>query len=181
MGRFTLAFRVFFGTLFNRETANRVEAAFQLPALPERNIENTPISKQEKPVASKPKRSDALTLLEALQREARFLDLCHEALENYSDEQIGAAARNVIRDTSKVLQRYFDLHPSTQESEGDEITIDSGFDPLRYKLTGSITGQPPYRGKIVHTGWEARRCELPQWTGGSESAFIVAPAEVEVS
>ena len=50
-----------------------------------------------------PRRSDAITLLAALQREARFVDLVQEPLGEYSDDQIGAAARDVLRDCREVL------------------------------------------------------------------------------
>ena len=40
-------------------------------------------------------------------REARFVDLVNESLDGYSDAQIGAAARDVLRDSKKVLDRLF--------------------------------------------------------------------------
>jgi hypothetical protein len=47
-------------------------------------------------------------------------------------------------------------------------------------LTGNVTGDPPFQGKLVHHGWEAARCDLPAWTGSAASAQVVAPAEVEL-
>jgi len=64
--------------------------------------------------------------------------------------------------------------------EGNELDVPDGFDPARYRLSGNVT-KPPYRGRVTHGGWQATRCELPQWTGGKESTLIVAPAEVEVA
>jgi hypothetical protein len=60
------------------------------------------VSAKEKPASAKvvaaPARSEALNLLAAMQREARFVDFIREPLDGYSDAQIGAAARTVHRD-----------------------------------------------------------------------------------
>jgi hypothetical protein len=180
MGRIGLAFKAFFGILFNKLTAERVASAFRDEALPKVTTPEAPTVKVER-VPAKPVRSEALTLLEALQREARLIDLCQESLDQYSDEQIGAAARNVIRDCGQTLDRFFGLAPVVDGGEGTTLSIPEGFDPARYRLTGNVSGSPPYRGQVVHAGWQASRCELPQWTGGKESSLIVAPAEVEVA
>jgi hypothetical protein len=58
--------------------------------------------------------------------------------------------------------------------------VPAGFDAGKYRLTGNVAGQPPFRGQLAHHGWEATRCELPSWTGGEGSAMVVAPVEVEV-
>ena len=58
-------------------------------------------------VPKPPARSEAITLLAALQREARFVDFIQESLAGYTDAQIGAAARDVHRDCGTVLKRMF--------------------------------------------------------------------------
>jgi hypothetical protein len=139
-----------------------------------------------KPVAAKPTapkppaRSEAITLLAALQREARFVDFIQESLAGYSDAQIGAAARDVHRDCGTVLERMFALRPAVTEEEGKEVDVPAGFDAGRWRLTGNVTGQPPFHGRLVHPGWEATVCELPTWSGSAAAARIVAPAEVEL-
>jgi hypothetical protein len=134
-----------------------------------------------KPAAAKqPARSEAITLLAALQREARFVDFIQESLAGYSDAQIGAAARDVHRDCAAVLARMFALRPAVTEEEGKEVEVPAGFDAGRWRLTGNVTGQPPFHGRLVHPGWEATVCELPTWSGSAEAARIVAPAEVEL-
>lgn len=176
MGRIGLAFRAFFAILFNRAVAERAPSLFEDKALPKVTAAEPAPPAEKKP--AKPLRSDALTLLETLQREARLIDLCQDSLDAYSDEQIGAAARNVLRDSGQVLKRLFDLHPVA--SEGEALEVADGFDPAQYRLTGNVA-RPPYRGRVTHGGWQATRCELPQWTGAQESALVVAPAEVEVA
>jgi hypothetical protein len=126
-------------------------------------------------------RSDAITLLAALQREARLVDLIREPLEQYGDAQIGAAAREVLRDSKQVLDRIFGLAPLAEGEEGDEVETPARYDAACYRLTGKLAGDGPFRGTLVHAGWRATRCELPQFTGAAEAALVVAPMEVDVS
>jgi hypothetical protein len=115
-----------------------------------------------------------------LQREARFVDLVQEPLADYTDEQIGSAARNVLRDSAAVLQRFFALKRVSSQSEGDTAEVPANYDPARYRLVGNVTGNGPHRGKLTHAGWEATTVNLPAWTGSNQTALVVAPAEVEV-
>ena len=109
-----LAFRAFFAVLSRRESAERVRAALapttakpqdSLPA-PAKSPEK-PITAPAKPADAPPKRSEALTLLSALQREARLIDLVMEPLDGVEDAAIGAAVREVLRDSQKTLNRMF--------------------------------------------------------------------------
>ena len=45
----------------------------------------------------------------------------------------------------------------------------------------NVAGEPPYRGQLVHHGWQATRCELPQWSGNDAAAMIVEPVELELA
>lgn len=175
-----LAIRVFFAVLFRGEVATRVKRALDQPALPaaEPPKPSVPTVRIERPKA--PPRSEAITLLAALQREARFLDLAQESLDEYSDAQVGAAARDVLRDTRKVLDRLFALKPVLEQEEGGAVEVPAGFDAGRFRLAGNVTGQPPFHGRLVHHGWQASKCELPAWSGSESSARVVAPAEVEL-
>lgn len=125
-------------------------------------------------------RSEAVVLLSLLQREGRLVDFFMEPIAEYSDEQIGAAARDLHATCHKVLDRVFGLQPVRSESEGATLEVPSGFDAASQRLVGERAGTGPYRGVLRHAGWKASRCELPQWTGGAEGVWIVAPAEVEV-
>jgi hypothetical protein len=119
-------------------------------------------------------------LLATLQREARFVDFIMEPLEGYSDSQIGAVARDVHRDCGKVLERLFALAAVSPQQEGEEIEVPTGFDPAGYRLTGNVAGEPPFRGRLAHHGWEAGKCDLPAWSGKEAAARIIAPVEVEI-
>lgn len=175
-----LAIRVFFAVLFRGEVATRVKKALEPPALPaaEPPIVSAPTVRIERPKT--PPRSEAITLLATLQREARFLDLAQESLDEYSDAQVGAAARDVLRDCRKVLQRLFALKPVLDQEDGSAVEVPAGFDAGRFRLSGNVVGEPPFRGRLVHHGWQATKCELPAWSGSEASARVVAPAEVEM-
>lgn len=184
--RLMLALRAFFRILFDKQTGEQVQrlllegpAAPAPPSQPAPTPPKTPATVKT-PTPAKPLQSDALMLLAALQREARFIDFIKEPLDGFSDTQIGAVARDVHRDCGKVLERWFGLAPVVTQEEGAPVDLPAGFDPGRYRLTGQVSGEPPYRGRLVHHGWEATRCETPAWTGSQEAARIVAPVEVEV-
>jgi hypothetical protein len=179
--RLFLAIRAFWMVLFQGAVAVRVKGVLDQPALPAPEAAKTtsaPTLRIEKP--KPPVRSDALTLLATLQREARLVDLAQESLDAYTDAQVGAAARDVLRDCRKVLERLFALKPALSQEEGAAVEVPAGFDAARFRLTGNVAGEGPFRGRLVHPGWEATRCELPAWSGSEASARIVAPAEVEM-
>src|SRR5262249_39487074 len=133
-----------------------------------------------KPSQSPPTtRNEAVGLLAALQREARFVDFIKEDLAGYADAQIAAAVRDVHQACRTVIERTFALAPVVEATEGAEVSVPAGRESS-YKLVGQVSGHPPFRGKLCHHGWKATRSELPAWTGTTEAARIIAPAEVEV-
>ena len=142
-------------------------------------VETRPESVANVPVAPLTSaRSDAVTLLETLQREARFVDFLMEPLDAATDAQIGAVARDVHRDCGKTLERLFAIEPATSKEEGETIEIPTGYDPGLYRVTGQTTSGT-IRGTIVHPGWMISRAELPKWNGRPTSEKVVAPIEVE--
>jgi hypothetical protein len=136
----------------------------------------------EKPkVALPPEKVHAsgLFVLSALQQEGRLVDFLQQDVAAFSDEEIGAAARVIHGGCRKVLKQYLSLEPVMKQSEGDNVTVPAGFDAQRIRLTGNVTGQPPYRGTLKHHGWVATEVRLPDLTGNLD-ARVVAPAEVEL-
>lgn len=178
-----LAFKAFFKILGDGAFAERVEAAYEGASLPA--AETKPVAPIEPakpvsaPVVIKPTQSEAIALLAALQRESRLVDLVMQPLDGYDDAQIGAAARDVLRDARAALEKTVALRPLRTESEGSTIQTPADADAAQYRLTGAVQGSPPYRGELVHAGWVATKVELPKYVGSTESARVVAPAEVE--
>jgi hypothetical protein len=182
MRRIFIAIRAFFLVLLSGEVAGRVDEALagSGPRQPAKGQE-TPRVEPKKPSKPKPPtRSDAITLLATLQREARLIDFLQESLTEYSDAQIGAAVRDVHRDCATALERLFALKPVMEEDEGAEVEVPAGFDSGRYRLTGNVAGEPPFRGRLAHHGWQATKSDLPAWSGSAQAARIVAPVEVEL-
>jgi hypothetical protein len=120
-----------------------------------------------------------LHMLSVLQREGRLLDFFDEDLSNYEDEQIGAAVRSIQEDCKKAVQRYVSPRPFFTEEEGETVEIKQGFDPDSVKLTGNVTGNPPFKGILRHRGWKAGKKEVPRLSEKHDPA-IITPAEVEI-
>jgi hypothetical protein len=119
----------------------------------------------------------ALHLLALLQREGRLIDFCEEELAGFSDAQVGAAARTVHDGCRKAVREAFTLAPVRPESEGTAITLPPGFDPNAVRLTGNVSGDPPFSGILRHHGWKATQVRMP---AGAGDASVIAPAEVEL-
>ena len=176
-----VATKAFCKLLFDKKLSNAFKEWAQSggTAAASPKIESKPTKKPD-PKPAKPVRSDALSLLAALQREARLVDIVKEPLANFTDEQVGAAARDVLSNTGKVLDRIFDLKPLIDQEDGSTVETPADFDAGRFSLTGNVSGEAPYKGKLAHHGWEAGKCEVPNWTGSKTSANVVAPIEIEL-
>jgi hypothetical protein len=177
--RIPLAFGVFFRTISDIDFAGRID-----PSAQQREAEAPVVSKPAEPVApprplKEASPDAALQLLALLQRDGRLIDFTQENLANYSDADIGAAARLVHEGCSKVLREHFSIVPVRQESEGARITLNEGFDAAAVRLTGNVVGKPPFSGSLSHRGWRATEVRLPKLAEGHD-ATVIAPAEVEL-
>ena len=121
-----------------------------------------------------------LHLFSVLQREGRLMDFFSEDLAPYEDAQIGAAVRNIQENCKKTIEKYLKPVSVLDQNEGDEVTVESNFDPDAIKLIGNVSGEPPFKGIIRHKGWKASKSELPKLSSSRDSKLI-APAEVEIS
>lgn len=172
-----VAFRAFFAALFNRDCAERLRRALADEPI-EKKLPPPDVPATKTPAKpAPPTRSEALTLLSTLQRESRLLDLVHESLDGFDDAQIGAAAREVLRDCNKSLTRMFAIEPLATNPEGETIPLAGETSPARLRRVGKSQGNS---GTIAHRGWQATRCELPNWSGQASDALIIAPVEVDV-
>ncbi len=121
----------------------------------------------------------AIQMLSALQREGRLIDFLEEDISAYDDAQIGAAVRNIHTGCKAALLDQMEIQPVFREEEGAAVTVPPGFDPGAIRLTGNVSGDPPFRGILRHRGWQAERVRLPQ-AAGDNRKYILAPAEVEI-
>ncbi|MEW6076796.1 MAG: DUF2760 domain-containing protein [Thermodesulfobacteriota bacterium] len=120
-----------------------------------------------------------LHLLSVLQTEGRLLDFLNEDLEQYEDGQIGAAARGIHAHCKAALARYVTLQPLSSQGEGETVSVPAGFDPGAYRLSGNVTGDPPFSGKLLHRGWRAGKLDLPGFSFSGDPE-IIAPMEIGV-
>ena len=120
-----------------------------------------------------------LHLLSVFQREGRLMDFFFEDLNLYEDSQIGAAVRSIHESCKKVVDRAISPESVIDEKEGDQIIIQQDFNPTTIKLTGNVTGEPPFKGIVRHRGWKAKRIEMPTLSS-SQEPDIIAPAEIEI-
>ncbi len=178
--RLFLALRVFFRTLLNSSFGQEQQKLLAAEPTAEPAGLPAPEVSVSKPKTKTPQRSEAITLLAALQREGRLVDFLMESLDDYSDDQIGAAVRDVHRDCKEVLNRMFDLRPAASQEEGQTVELAEGFDPGRYQLVGNLNEGQAVHGTLVHRGWQATQTEVPLWTGTEASAKIVAPIQLEI-
>lgn len=189
--RIGLAFSLFFKVLFDAVFAGR--AAAQLTGAPATEPrENAPASKGfpaprdvpapkakvEDPPA-RPPETAALQLLSALQREGRFVDFIQEDVAGVSDADLGAAARLVHQGARKVVGGWFTIEAIWPGDEGAAAVVQPGFDARRIRLTGNVTGEPPFRGTLSHHGWRASDARLPSLSQNADPS-VLAPAEVEL-
>jgi hypothetical protein len=121
----------------------------------------------------------ALRLLGLMQEEGRLVDFLEEDLASYPDDQIGAAVRGIHEGCRKALRERIAFSPILPGREGESVVVEPGFDPAAIRLTGNVTGTPPFRGVLRHAGWRAERATIPARPG--QDPHVIAPAEVEIS
>jgi hypothetical protein len=120
-----------------------------------------------------------LRLLAILQREGRLLDFLLEDIQAYQDAQIGAAVRDIHRQCQHAIKEHLVLEPVLPQGEGASVEVPAGFDPSAVRLTGNVSGQPPFRGTLQHHGWRVKEMKLAAPSPGIDE-FVLMPAEVEL-
>ena len=134
----------------------------------------TPVPAPPKPQAGPA--DGAVQILSVLQRDARLVDFLMEDISAYSDDQVGAAVRDVQQQSRTALERYMKLQPVIDGVEGD-FTKTDGLQAASVKLVGNVppSGKAP-GGLLRHKGWRADKVDLPALPPGN----VLAPAEIEV-
>src|SRR5262249_17373245 len=120
----------------------------------------------------------ALQILGILQRDARLVDFLMEDISSYSDDQVGAAVRELHRQCRDAIARYVTLQPLIDGVEGT-FTQAPSQDPNVVKFIGNVPAKPPSGGILRHKGWRAAKVDLPALSG-RQDASVLAPAEIEV-
>jgi hypothetical protein len=128
---------------------------------------------------AEPEHASALRLLALLQEEGRLIDFLTEDVGPYSDEQVGAATRSIHESCAKALRDAFALEPIMSGEEDADVTVEPGFDPAAVRLTGNVSGEPPFSGVLRHAGWRATSVTLPARAG--IDPHVLAAAEVEIA
>jgi hypothetical protein len=119
----------------------------------------------------------ALQLLGILQRDSRLVDFLMEDVSGYSDDQIGAAVRELHDQCRDALARYVGLAPVVDGVEGTFAKAPS--DAAAVKFVGNVPAKPPAGGTLRHKGWKAVKVDLPA-LAAKQDAAIIAPAEIEI-
>jgi hypothetical protein len=130
--------------------------------------------------AKPPKLSgEPLRLLALLQREGRLLDFLLEDVSAAPDDLLGAGVRDIHKKSQQVIKEHLTLEPVMPGAEEQAVEVPAGFDPSAIRLTGNVTGNPPFRGVLKHHGWRVKSYKLAAPPAGQDE-LVVAPAEVEI-
>lgn len=187
MSRFFLALKCFFLVLFRRSLPSDALALLPPPE-PSLLAPHVEEAAEVEPVAAEPTvepgaddalARGAIVLLGALQREGRLVDFLEEDIDSYSDDQIGAAVRDIHRGCRKALAEYLRIAPVMKEPESATVRVEHGFDPSRIRLVGNVVGQPPFTGTLRHPGWRGEWVTATALPDGHDPS-VIAPAEVEL-
>jgi hypothetical protein len=173
-----MAFRAFFSVL-GGSLPEDIASAFGYAKAP-----MTPPRRTEAPPPKVEASDGALQLLGILQRDARLLDFVMEDIGPYTDDQVGAAVRNVHSGCQVTLKKYFHFAPVIDGVEGTYAKPESagqlGKDPAAIRFIGNLpaTGKPA-GGTLRHRGWRADSVSLPK-PNAKQNLTILAAAELEV-
>ena len=115
-----------------------------------------------------------------LQREGRLIDFLMEDISGASDEQIGAGVREVHGNCRKYLLEKLSVKPILGEQEGDNYSVQTGFDSSKIMLIGNIEGNPPYQGIVRHHGWTVEQSNFPEVPDSFMKQPVLAQAEIEI-
>jgi hypothetical protein len=178
LNRIVLAFRAFFNLLFSGELSAEILIALNLSrrsgAVPAKAAAPTPA-----PAAPTVRTSDgALQILAILQRDSRLIDFLQEDVSGYSDDQIGAAVRELHDQCRDAIARYVTLEPVIDGVEGTYAKAPAQ-DANLVKFVGNVPANPPAGGTLRHKGWRATKVDLPNLPA-KQDATIIAAAEIEI-
>jgi hypothetical protein len=123
---------------------------------------------------------EPILLLTLMQREGRLIDFLLENVDGADNETLGAGVRSIHQACQKVLKEHLDLEPVMRGEEKSQVEVPVGFDPSAIRLTGNVTGSPPFKGSLEHHGWRVTKIKVQKPPEGQD-AFVLHPAEVELA
>ena len=179
MSRIVLAFRSFFNILFSGTLSAGVLDGLHLTRRAAAPPKPSPATKAGPAAAVAPtvRVSDgAVQILALLQRDARLVDFLMEDIAGYSDDQVGAAVRELHDQCRDSLRRTIALEPVVDGVEGTFVKAPA--DAGVVKFIGNVPAKPPAGGTLRHKGWKAVKIDLPVVAG--KDAAVIAPAEIEI-
>jgi len=175
VSRIVLAFRCFFNILFHGALSEQALRGLHLS----RREAAAPKGAAPAPAPAAARPSDgALQMLGILQRDSRLVDFLMEDIAAYSDDQVGAAVREMHDQCRDSLRRYMTLQPVIDGVEGTYAKAPSG-DPNAVKFIGNVPATPPPGGTLRHKGWRAAKIDLPA-ISARQDVSVIAPAEIEI-
>ncbi|MBF0606328.1 MAG: DUF2760 domain-containing protein [Candidatus Magnetobacterium sp. LHC-1] len=118
-------------------------------------------------------------VLSVFQKKGRLIDFLQEDISAFDDNQVGHAVRSIHKECKEAMAEYLSIEPIRKESEGTEVTVESGFDPSAIRITGNVSGQPPFKGILRHCGWTLADARLPEQSE-NQNLGVIEPAEIEV-
>lgn len=170
MSRISLAFRSFFSILFGGALPSDVAQAFGYSKI-------VPVKPAPAPKPQASPADGAVQILGVLQRDARLVDFLMEDISTYSDEQVGAAVRNVQEQSKQVIERHMHIQPVIDGVEGTFTKIEKR-PTAEVKLVGNVPPDGKAAGGLLrHRGWKAGVVDLPAASPGDT---VLAPAEIEI-
>ena len=121
MSRIVLAFRSFFAILFTGKLPADIAQEFGFS--PQRKPQ--PAAKPAPAVRAAQPSDGALQILGILQRDSRLIDFLMEDIRAYSDDQVGAAVRDLHEQCRDSLNRYLQSGPVIDGVEGSSTKLDT--------------------------------------------------------
>jgi len=72
------------------------------------------------------------------------------------NETLGAGVRSIHQACQKVLKEHLDMNGLKGEEKAT-VEVPAGFDPSAIRLTGNVTGSPPFKGTLDITAGASPR------------------------
>lgn len=124
--------------------------------------------------------AEVIAFLGQLQEKGRLIDFLMDDITQHDDAAVGAVARVVYQGCKDALKDQMKISPVETTDEGSKVTVPEGDASSNYRVTGNLSGEPPFSGTLVHKGWKVDSIKLPKVVTTGDALPPIAPAQVEV-